>query len=95
MGGRSAAIAGETTVLSTTGSNQLMIPVDCTLLGFWLSAAATVQLFDAASAAAAATINQILPSTVIPAVGWYPFPATCVRGLVANISAGTLTAITC
>ena len=86
---------GRSITLSTTGSIQPVLARAGQLLGFWLSAAATVTLYDSATAAAAGAGNQVMPATVIAGPGWNFFPVDLLNGLCANVSAGTLTAVVC
>ncbi len=79
-------IVGRPLTLATTGSNQLVLARDTKLLGFFVTAAATVSINDAATVAAAAAGNLVLPTTAALPVGWYPFPVALNNGLVANIS---------
>jgi len=88
-----AISAGETLILSTTGSNQLVLARDGVLLGFWLTAAATVTMYDSKTAAGAAAGNQVMPATILANPGWYPFPATFLAGMVVQISAGSIVLI--
>ena len=74
-------------VAPATGSAQVVLPRSGQLLGFFSAVAGAVTLYDAA---ATASLPTAILTVTTPSIGWYPFPADLVNGLVANCAQSTV-----
>lgn len=75
-----------------TVATAVVIARDASILGFWLTAAGSVTIYDAVSTSGLP--SPIMPTTALAGPGWFPFPADTTKGVVITSTVtGTLIAV--